>query len=380
MRCEPARAKIGDVPLWEYTFALAKRQLKLRKGEGAHAGDALWGEQIVQAMILPSPRPVEEQPLTWAEVPCPEPGMGGILIRVRACGVCHTDLHTVEGELTLPRLPLIPGHQIVGVVEKLGPGATRFALGARVGVGWLAWACGECEFCLRGEENLCARARFTGLHINGGYAQYALVDERFAYLLPDRFSDIQAAPLLCAGIIGYRSLRLSGIKPGERLGLYGFGASAHLVIQVARHWGCRVYVFTRGEEHRRLARELGAEWAGAAENASPAPLDAGITFAPVGWLVPLALGHLRPGGTLAINAVTMSAIPEVRYELLYQERTLRSVANFTRQDAEEFLSLAADAPLHTEIEVFPLAQANEVLGRLKRSEVRGSAVLEIPQD
>jgi propanol-preferring alcohol dehydrogenase len=285
----------------------------------------------------------------------------------------------VEGELTLPRLPLIPGHQIVGIVEALGPDTTRFALGERVGVGWLAWSCGECEFCLRGEENLCARARFTGLHIDGGYAQHALVDERFAYPLPERFSDAEAAPLLCAGIIGYRALRLCGVKPGERLGLYGFGASAHLAIQVARHWGCPVYVFTRGEEHRRLALELGAEWAGAAEDTSPVPLDAGITFAPTGRLVPLALGHLRPGGTLAINAITMSAIPELRHELLYGERTLRSVANFTRRDAEQFLRLAGDIPLRTEVEAFPLTRANEVLGRLKRSEIRGSAVLEIPQ-
>jgi len=333
----------------------------------------------MRAMALHSPKPVEERPLSWVEMPAPEPGVGEILIRVRACGVCHTDLHTVEGELTLPRLPLIPGHQIVGIVEALGPDTTRFALGERVGVGWLAWSCGECEFCLRGEENLCARARFTGLHIDGGYAQHALVDERFAYPLPERFNDVEAAPLLCAGIIGYRALRLCGVKPGERLGLYGFGASAHLAIQVARHWGCPVYVFTRGEEHGRLALELGAEWAGIAEDTSPVPLDAGITFAPTGRLVPLALGHLRPGGTLAINAITMSAIPELCYELLYGERTLRSVANFTRRDAEEFLRLAGDIPLHTEVEAFPLARANEVLERLKRSEVRGSAVLEIQQ-
>jgi len=332
----------------------------------------------MQAMVLHAPGPAEEHPLSWEDVPVPEPITGEILIRVRACGVCHTDLHTVEGELALPRLPLIPGHQIVGVVEALGPGVTHLSPGERVGVGWLAWACGQCEFCLRGEENLCPKARFTGLHTDGGYAQYALTNERFAYLLPERFGDIEAAPLLCAGIIGYRALRLCGIKPGGRLGLYGFGASAHLAIQVARYWGCSVYVFTRSEEHRRLAKKLGAEWTGAAQEAPPTPLDAGITFAPVGWLVPLALGHLRPGGTLAINAVTMTAIPELRYELLYGERTLRSVANFTRRDAEEFLRLAGEIPLHTEVEVFPLMQANEALERLKRSEIRGSAVLEIP--
>lgn len=333
---------------------------------------------LMRAMVLRAPRPVEGHPLSWEDVPLPRPNAGEILLRVRACGVCHTDLHTVEGELPLPRLPLIPGHQIVGIVTALGPGATRFALGERVGVGWLAWACGQCAFCLREEENLCPHARFTGLHADGGYAQYAVADERFAYPLPERFSDVEAAPLLCAGIIGYRALRLCGIKPGERLGLYGFGASAHLVIQVVRYWGCSVYVFTRSEEHRRLAQKLGAEWTGVAQDSPPIPLDAGITFAPVGWLVPLALGHLRPGGTLAINAVTMTAIPELRYELLYSERILRSVANFTRQDAEEFLLLAKEIPLHTEVEAFSLARANEALARLKQGKVQGSAVLEIP--
>lgn len=333
---------------------------------------------LMQAMVLRAPRTLEEHPLSWEDVPVPEPGGSEILLRVRACGVCHTDLHTVEGELVLPRLPLIPGHQIVGIVEALGPKVTRFAPGDRVGVGWLAWTCGQCEFCLRGQENLCPNARFTGLHVDGGYAQYVVADERFAYPLLKRFSDVEAAPLLCAGIIGYRALRLSGIRPGERLGLYGFGASAHLVIQVARYWGCSVYVFTRSEEHRRLAKKLGAEWTGVAQDSPPVSLDAGITFAPVGWIVPLALGHLRPGGMLVINAVTMTVIPELRYELLYHERVLRSVANFTRQDAEEFLRLAEEIPLHTEVEVFPLAQANEALTRLKRGAVQGSAVLEIP--
>ena len=331
----------------------------------------------MHAMILPQPKPVAERPLVEAELPLPEPGPGQVRLRVRVCGVCHTDLHTVEGELSLPELPLIPGHQIVGTVEALGPGAGRFRMGQRVGVAWLNWACGECAFCRAGQENLCPHARYTGLQAPGGYAQYTVVDERFAYPIPERFSDAEAAPLLCAGVIGYRSLRLSEIRPGGRLGLYGFGASAHLVIQVARHWGCEVYVFTRGEEHRRLARELGAAWTGAAEDTPPAAIDSGIIFAPAGRLVPLALGHLRPGGTLAINAIYMSPIPELPYDLLYCERTVRSVANVTRQDAEEFLRLAAEIPVHSEVELYPLSEANEVLQKLKRSEIRGSAALRV---
>ncbi len=334
----------------------------------------------MQAMVLQAPRPVEECPLEQATLDMPTPGPGEVRLRVRVCGVCHTDLHTVEGELELPRLPVVPGHQVVGTVDALGPGAARFHLGQRVGVAWLHWACGECEYCRRGLENLCANARFTGLHADGGYCQYMVADERYAYPIPERFTDAEAAPLLCAGIIGYRSLRLSEIEPGGRLGLYGFGASAHIAIQVARYWGCEVYVFTRGEEHRRLARELGAAWTGAAEETPPAPLDSGIIFAPAGRLVPLALGHLRPGGTVAINAIYMSPIPELPYHLLYCERTLRSVANFTRQDAEALLRLAAEIPIRTEVEIFALAEANEVLGRLKRSEIRGSAALAIPQE
>jgi propanol-preferring alcohol dehydrogenase len=308
-------------------------------------------------------------------VPEPCPQAGQLRLRVSACGVCHTDLHTVEGEIRASRLPLIPGHQIVGVVDALGPGTTRFAVGERAGVGWLAWTCGQCEFCRQGHENLCPQALFTGLHLDGGYAESVVVNEGFAYGIPGVFSDTDAAPLLCAGIIGYRSLRLSQIQPGGRLGLYGFGASAHIAVQVARHWGCQVYVFSRGQEHRRLAQELGAAWAGPAEDAPPVALDAGIIFAPAGRLVPLALSHLRPGGTLAINAVYMSPVPEFRYELIYGERLLRSVANFTRQDAQEFLQLAAEIPVHTEVQVFPLREANDALVRLKRGGIRGSAVL-----
>ncbi len=332
----------------------------------------------MQAMLLHSPAPATNAPLVPADLPVPEPGPNQVRLRVRVCGVCHTDLHTVEGELDLPRLPVVPGHQIVGVVDKLGAGATRFRVGDRVGVAWLNWACGQCDFCRRGRENLCPQARFTGLHADGGYAQYTVVGQDFAYPLPARFSDAEAAPLLCAGIIGYRALRLSEIEPGGRLGLYGFGASAHIAIQIARYWGCQVYVFTRSAEHQRLATELGAAWVGRAEETPPVALDAGVTFAPAGWIVPLALGHLRPGGTLALNAIHMSPIHELRYELIYGERTLRSVANFTRRDADELLRLAAAVPVHTEVEIFPLAEANAVLQRLKRSEIRGAAALSIP--
>jgi alcohol dehydrogenase, propanol-preferring len=328
-------------------------------------------------MLLRAPRPVEEQPLALTELPAPEPGPGQIHLSVSVCGVCHTDLHTVEGELPLPRLPLIPGHQVVGRVAALGAGAGRFRLGDRVGVGWLNWTCGQCAFCRQGLENLCPHARFTGLQADGGYAQDVVIDERFAFPIPERFGTAEAAPLLCAGIIGYRALRLSEIRPGGRLGLFGFGASAHLAIQVARHWGCEVYVFTRGEEHQRLARALGAAWTGRAEDCTPAALDSAVIFAPAGGLVPLALGHLRPAGTLAINAVYMTPIPQFGYELIYGERTVRSVANYTRHDAAEFLALAAEIPLHTEIKVFPLAEANRVLLQLKQSRIRGSAVLAI---
>jgi propanol-preferring alcohol dehydrogenase len=333
----------------------------------------------MKAMLLRAPRSAEESPLVPADVPDPWPREGQLRLRVHTCGVCHTDLHTAEGELHAPRLPLIPGHQIVGVVDALGPGASRFEVGQRVGVGWLASTCGQCEFCRQGLENLCSQARFTGLHVDGGYAELAVVDDGFAYAIPEAFSDTHAAPLLCAGIIGYRALRLSQIQPGGRLGLYGFGASAHIAIQVARHWGCQVYVFSRGQEHRRLAEELGATWTGLAEDSPPVALDAGVIFAPAGRLVPLALRHLRPGGGLAINAVYMSPIPEFRYELIYGERIMRSVANFTRQDAQEFLRLAAEIPVHTEVEVLTLSEANDALIRLKRGEIRGSAVLAVQE-
>lgn len=327
---------------------------------------------------LQKPTPVDEEPLDLTEVDTPSPGPGQVRIRVHVCGVCHTDLHTVEGELDLPHLPITPGHQVVGEVDMLGEGATRYGVGDRVGVAWLYASCGTCEFCKAGQENLCTRAEFTGLHADGGYAQYMVANEAFAYPIPQRFSDTEAAPLLCAGIIGYRALRLSGIKPGQRLGLYGFGASAHLTIQVARHWDCQVYVFTRSSAHRELARELGAVWAGSAKDSLDVGLHGSVSFAPVGWIVPLALGHLRPGGTLALNAIHMSPIPQLDYQLLYGERVLRSVANFTRRDAQEFLKLAAQIPIESDVETFELAEANQALRRLKDSDINGAAALLMP--
>jgi propanol-preferring alcohol dehydrogenase len=332
----------------------------------------------VKAMILRGARPAEEGPLLTAELPIPEPAPGQIRLRVRACGVCHTDLHLVEGEIALPRLPVVPGHQIVGQVDALGEGVSRFACRDRVGVPWLYSTCGECDYCQRGLENLCDNARFTGQHADGGFAEYMVVPANFAYPIPDGFPDEQAAPLLCAGIIGYRSLRLCEIQPGGRLGLYGFGASAHVTIQVARHWDCDVYVFTRSQDHQRHALELGAAWVGQAQDPPPAELDSAITFAPAGWLVPEALRVLRKGGTLAINAIHMSPVPELPYALLYGERTVRSVANSTRRDAEELLQLAAEIPIHTDVELYTLAEANAVLQRLKRSDIQGAAVLQIP--
>ena len=334
----------------------------------------------MKAMVLKEARPVEESPLEMMEVPAPTPGPEEIRIRIRACGVCHTDLHEVEGDLPLPKLPLIPGHQIAGVVEGVGSEVVRFQVGDRVGVPWLYSTCGKCEFCRRGLENLCENARFTGYHVDGGYAQYVVVPEAFAYRLPQGFSDVEATPLLCGGVIGYRALKLSEVRPGERLGLYGFGSSAHMVIQVARHWGCEVYVFTRSEEHRRHALELGAAWVGGAKDTPPHKLDSSIIFAPAGWIVPEALRVLRKGGTLALAGIHMTPIPEMDYDtLLYHERTVRSVANSTRQDVVELLRLAEAMRIRTDVQVFPLEEANHVLQLLKRAQIRGTAVLEIPQ-
>lgn len=300
-----------------------------------------------------------------------------LLVRVKACGVCHTDLHLIEGELTDPVLPIIPGHQIVGEVVETGREATRFTIGARVGIPWLHHTCGVCQFCRNGQENLCESATFTGYTAQGGYAEYTTIHEDYAVPLPGGLSDAGAAPLLCAGIVGYRSLRLSDLQPGEKLGLYGFGSSAHICTQIARHWGCEVYVFTRSEAHPQHALELGAVWAGTAQDEPSTTLDRAIIFAPAGWIVPLALGHLRKGGTLCINAIHMSPVPEMPYHLLWHERTVRTVANATREDAAAFMRLAAEIPVHTDVELFDLAEANIALERMKHSQINGAAVLQM---
>jgi propanol-preferring alcohol dehydrogenase len=331
----------------------------------------------MKAQVLYQPAPVESEPLVLADVPQPEAGPGGVLVEVRRCGVCHTDLHVVEGELPELHLPVIPGHEVVGVVAAVGHRVTRFRVGDRVGIPWLHQSCGTCEFCQRGQENLCPEARFTGYTANGGYAEYVTVPAAYAVPIPDRFSDDEAAPLLCAGTVGYRSIRLADVQPGERLGIYGFGASGHIVIQVARHWNCEVFVFTRSAEHRRHALELGAVWAGHAQDDPPGQLDRAIIFAPAGWIVPLALGHLRKGGTLCINAIHMSPVPELPYLLLWHERTLRTVANATRRDAEEFMPLAAEIPILTQTHGFDLDEANRALRLLKQSAITGAAVLRV---
>jgi propanol-preferring alcohol dehydrogenase len=328
-------------------------------------------------MVLQKPGSIQQSPLRLDKVTLPIPSAGEVRVRVRCCGLCHTDLHTVEGDLPLPRLPLIPGHQIVGAVDALGADVRALKEGDRVGIPWLHSTDGNCDYCLREFENLCDHAQFTGYHVDGGYAEFAIVHEAFAHPIPREFSDENAAPLLCAGIIGYRSYRLSGARSGTRLGLYGFGASAHLVLQLARYEGCELYVFTRAQAHRDLATRLGAVWVGAAENTPPHPLDATIIFAPAGSLVPHALRALRKGGTVALAGITMSAIPQMDYSLLYHERAIRSVANSTRQDCREFFELAADAGIQTEIQVFDLEQANEALQALKKSEISGAGVLRI---
>ena len=330
----------------------------------------------MKAMLLEFPAPVANSPLKLVDLPPPVPGPGQIVIQVSHCGVCHTDLHTVEGELPLERLPVIPGHQVVGQVIDQGPGVLNFQPGDRVGLAWLFKTCGNCRFCLGGQENLCESAEFTGLHRDGGFAEQVVAEADFVYQLPGDFPGESAAPLLCAGIIGYRALRLSDIKPGGRLGLYGFGASAHIAIQVARHWGCEVLVFTRSPNHQKLALELGAVWAGQAQETPPAKLDAAIIFAPAGELVPEALRVLNRGGTLALAGVHMSAIPSLDYHHhLYFEKTLSSVTASTRQDGGELLELAAQIPIRPHVQLFPLAEANQALKLLKAGRINGAAVL-----
>ncbi len=317
------------------------------------------------------------EPLRSAELPDPQPGAGQVLILVSACGVCRTDLHIADGELDQPKLPLVPGHQIVGTVVAAGEGAERFAVGRRVGVPWLGWTCGECRYCLSGRENLCDRARFTGYDIDGGYAELAVADERFCFPLPEGYPDEQAAPLLCAGLIGYRALRLVG--DAERIGFYGFGAAAHILCQVAVHQGRRVFAFTRegDAEGQAFARGLGAEWAGSSDEAPPEEIDGAIVFAPLGSLMTTALRASAKGARIISAGIHMSDIPSFPYEQLWGERTLGSVANLTRRDGEEFLELAPQVPIRTEVELHPLEDANQALDSIRTGALHGAAVLTI---
>jgi propanol-preferring alcohol dehydrogenase len=329
----------------------------------------------VRVMQLDSPRKAQQHPLRPVDRPDPVPGSGELMLRVSACAVCRTDLQICEGELEARRVPIVPGHQIVGRVESVGSGVSGWRAGDRVGVAWLAGTDGTCDHCRGGRENLCTAAEFTGWDRDGGYATHAVARADFAVRLPDGFADLDAAPLLCGGVIGYRSLKVSGIQPGGRLGLYGFGASATLAIQVARHWGCRVFVATRSRPERERAAALGAEWTGGYDETPPEPLHAAITFAPAGSVVVAALRATDRGGTVAINAIHLDHIPELPYADLWWERSLRSVANFTRDDAREFLELAARIPIVAEREVHALADANTALERLAHGDVRGAAVL-----
>jgi len=329
----------------------------------------------MHALVLDRPAPIVEEPLRLAELPDPVPGPGELVLRVAASAVCRTDLQLVEGDIPAHRLPLVPGHQVVGRVEAIGRGVEGWRAGDRAAIGWLAGACGTCAACLSGRENLCRGATFTGWDRDGGFGERIAVRADFALRVPEGFPDLAAAPLLCGGVIGYRSLKVSGIQPGGRLGLFGFGASALLAIQVARHWGCEVHVVTRSTREQARARALGAAWAGSYDEVPPVPLDAAITFAPVGSVVVAALRAVDRGGTVAINAIHLDRIPELPYEMLWWERSLRSVANFTRADAREFLALAAEIPVRTEVEVHPLEEGNLALRRLAAGEIAGAAVL-----
>ncbi len=331
----------------------------------------------MRAALLERPAPAGDGPLVVTSLPDPVPAPGELLLRVSACAVCRTDLQICEGDLEARRLPVIPGHQVVGTVEALGEGVEGWRVGDRAGVAWLAGACGDCPRCDAGRENLCEAAQFTGWDRDGGFAERITVRADFAHALPEGLDGVEAAPLLCGGIIGYRALRLSGIEPGGRLGLYGFGASARLALQVATHWGCEVFVATRSPRDRQRALVLGAVWAGGTDDAPAAPLDAAVTFAPAGEVVVAALKAVDRGGTVAVNAIHLDRIPEFPYELLWWERSLRSVANFTRRDAREFLALAAEIPIRTETEVYPLDDANQALADLAAGRVSGAAVLRI---
>jgi alcohol dehydrogenase, propanol-preferring len=314
-------------------------------------------------------------PLRKTELAMPMPGPGQVLIHVRACAVCRTDLHVVDGELGQPKLPLIPGHEIVGTVEQLGAGSARFKIGDRVGVPWLGWTCGQCEYCLNGKENLCDQAKFTGYTLDGGYAEYTVADQRFCFPIPDSYSDVDAAPLMCAGLIGYRSLVKAG--NAKHLGIYGFGAAAHIVTQVAKYQQREIYAFTRqgDQQAQEFAMKLGAVWAGGSEEHPPVKLDAAIIFAPVGSLIPQALKAVSKAGSVVCGGIHMSDIPSFPYSILWEERSISSVANLTRRDGEEFMTLAPKVPVHTEVQTFPLEEANEALNGLRSGTIHGAAVL-----
>ena len=331
-------------------------------------------------MLLRRPAEAGRHSLVLEDVSVPEPSPDHVRVKVRVCGVCRTDLHIVEGDLPPAKRPVIPGHEVVGIVDQVGSRVRTVKEGDRVGIAWLQQTCGRCEFCLDRQENLCPHARFTGYHVDGGYAEYAVAPEAYVYPIPGAFTDEETAPLLCAGIIGYRALRLSGVKPGQRLGLYGFGASAHITIQVARHWGCTVFVCSLREEHRALARELGAVWVGGAADAPPEKLHGAIMFAPAGELVPPALRALRRGGTLAIAGIHLSPIPALDYDHdLFGERTIRSVTANTKQDGLDLLQEAAAIPIRTHTQRFKLEEANVALQALKAGAIKGAAVLQMAQ-
>jgi len=330
----------------------------------------------MRALVLSQPGPIESSPLVMRDIQVPQPASGEVLVKVQACGVCRTDLHVVEGDLPPHRPQIIPGHQVVCAVSALGANTRRFRVGDRVGIAWLRYTCGQCRYCKAASENLCPNARFTGYDENGGYAEYAVINENFAYALPRSLDPVATTPLLCAGIIGYRALKRADVRPGCRLGLYGFGSSAHIAIQVARHWNCSIYVMTRDEKHQRLARELGATWVGGGDSRPPEKLDSAVLFAPVGTLVPAALEALDIGGTLAIAGIYLTDIPQLNYERhLFYEKNLRSVTANTRQDGEELLALAAEIPLQPRAQSFPLSDASRVLKLLKQDGLNGTGVL-----
>jgi len=327
-------------------------------------------------MLVHKRKPVEESPLAMKEIPDPEPGKKEVRVKVKACGVCRTDLHVVEGELPPAKTPVIPGHEIVGIVDRLGEEASRFKIGDRIGIAWLRHTCGTCVYCRAHQENLCENSLFTGYHADGGYAEYAVAPEDYAYPMPEIFSHAEATPLLCAGIVSFHALRRSRIKPEERLGIYGFGSSAHIIMQVALHWGCSVYVATRGEEHKQMAKKMGAAWGGDVYDEFPEKMDSSIIFAPAGELVPPAMQSLRKGGTLALAGIYMTPIPSMDYEkYLFYERDLRSVTANTRQDGIDFLKEAATIPIKPQVTTFPLEDANKVLQILKGKGLQGTGVL-----